>query len=350
MWRGSSPAHAKAPGMRRRPLRVLSPALLVVACSSAEPASPSAPRPASTPRPILTTTVSRADAPAPEPDRDRDGFPDSVDACPDAQPKRCCPDFSDDPGKRGCPVSDCELGAWGNPFRHLFPSVAFAEGSAALPADATKLLDAAAAMAENLERLELSGHAAAGEKAPNELGRRRAEAVAAALRARNLGFTIAVTSAGSERPIASNDTEKGRAENRRVEIEPAARRRTGRPRTTGDAARAGSRPISGSPLRVLDAEPDRRRGARGGGRRKKGAATARFPKPRTSSSAPSLRITWSPDPFRDDLGLGQVERVRDAVERRAPGDGWGVRHPAQEGCGMPLFCATADTPPCLSMS
>ncbi|HET7838674.1 MAG TPA: OmpA family protein, partial [Rectinemataceae bacterium] len=70
-------------------------------------------------------------------------------------------------------------------------------------------------------RLLVEGHSAATGKSAGELelSVRRAKAVAEALGARGIEASrIAYRGYGSTRPIASNDTEEGRARNRRVEV------------------------------------------------------------------------------------------------------------------------------------
>jgi outer membrane protein OmpA-like peptidoglycan-associated protein len=70
--------------------------------------------------------------------------------------------------------------------------------------------------------VEISGHTdSVGETEPNQkLSERRAEAVRAALESAGLpgGVRLTTTGFGESQPIATNETEKGRALNRRVEI------------------------------------------------------------------------------------------------------------------------------------
>ena len=70
--------------------------------------------------------------------------------------------------------------------------------------------------------VEISGHTdSVGETEPNQqLSERRAESVRAALQASGLppGVKVTTSGFGESQPVATNDTEKGRALNRRVEI------------------------------------------------------------------------------------------------------------------------------------
>jgi outer membrane protein OmpA-like peptidoglycan-associated protein len=69
--------------------------------------------------------------------------------------------------------------------------------------------------------IEVAGHTdSVGSDAYNQkLSVDRANSVAAYLSGRGVGMQrMIVTGAGETRPIASNDTEAGRAQNRRVEI------------------------------------------------------------------------------------------------------------------------------------
>jgi outer membrane protein OmpA-like peptidoglycan-associated protein len=69
--------------------------------------------------------------------------------------------------------------------------------------------------------LEVAGHTdSIGSDAYNDqLSQRRAQAVASYLTSRGVNSQRLMTVGGGERyPVASNDTEAGRAQNRRVEI------------------------------------------------------------------------------------------------------------------------------------
>lgn len=101
--------------------------------------------------------------------------------------------------------------------------VSFDFDSARLRADARPILDEAATMLrENPEvRVAVEGHTdAVGSDAYNErLSERRAGAVADALAAEGVARSrLAVAGRGEASPVASNETDEGRAQNRRVEL------------------------------------------------------------------------------------------------------------------------------------
>ena len=99
----------------------------------------------------------------------------------------------------------------------------FDTASAALPDSSRALLDAAAAKLKTLPSgtvIEVSGHTDnTGDAALNlQLSQQRADAVRAALIADGVAADMLVAKGyGSEQPVASNDTDEGRAENRRIE-------------------------------------------------------------------------------------------------------------------------------------
>ena len=100
----------------------------------------------------------------------------------------------------------------------------FGRGGSALPAEARVIVERLAGRLAALERVlsvRVIGHADnVGEAADNlALSRRRAESVAVAFRERWPGVHTLAVGAGEAHPVASNDTEAGRARNRRVEIQ-----------------------------------------------------------------------------------------------------------------------------------
>ena len=73
----------------------------------------------------------------------------------------------------------------------------------------------------NQTRIEVTGHtdSVGSDQANMTLSQRRADAVAGYLGSRGVASSrMVVTGMGESRPVASNDTESGRAQNRRVEI------------------------------------------------------------------------------------------------------------------------------------
>jgi outer membrane protein OmpA-like peptidoglycan-associated protein len=101
--------------------------------------------------------------------------------------------------------------------------VAFEPGTTTLSPSSTTTIDRLAQfMRDYPERsVRIEGHtdSAGGETANLELSERRAAAIRTQLVARGLeAGRIETLGYGEERPIASNDTPRGRQENRRVEI------------------------------------------------------------------------------------------------------------------------------------
>ena len=148
------------------------------------------------------------------PDRDNDGIPDALDACPD-EPGPANPD----PKKNGCPlafVRDNQI--------QITEQVKFRFGLAVLDPVSDTVLDAVLKVMlkhPEIAKIRVEGHT--DNKGTVELNKRLSSARAAAVvdwlvkhgidRAHlsSQGF-------GFDRPIDTNDTDEGRANNRRVEF------------------------------------------------------------------------------------------------------------------------------------
>ena len=103
-------------------------------------------------------------------------------------------------------------------------NIRFTSGSAEIKNESFALLDALAATAARCQdaKIEVSGHtdATGGAELNNELSLRRAQAVVAYLTKFGLPLgNLTAVGFGSSRPIAPNDTEEGRAKNRRIVFE-----------------------------------------------------------------------------------------------------------------------------------
>lgn len=109
------------------------------------------------------------------------------------------------------------------PKRFLFEGLAFDHASGRLTQGANETIDQVAAVLNAYPNTHvlLEGHTDnAGDPAGNvALSQRRADIVKSALVARGVAADrVATAGAGQDRPIATNDTQEGRAKNRRTEI------------------------------------------------------------------------------------------------------------------------------------
>jgi OmpA-OmpF porin, OOP family len=141
-------------------------------------------------------------------DADGDGVPNAIDACPDTPPG-----FKVD--ERGCVLEQQTV--------TVLRSVSFEFDSSRLTADARRALDRVGAGLRGQPgmRVEIAGHTdALGSEAYNQrLSLARATAVRNFLTAIGIdGSRLQVRGYGASQPVADNDTDDGRAENRRVEF------------------------------------------------------------------------------------------------------------------------------------
>ncbi|HEY6879741.1 MAG TPA: OmpA family protein, partial [Polyangiales bacterium] len=146
-------------------------------------------------------------------DNDADGVPDEQDRCPE-QPGPGTPD--------GCPAEQ-KVVLTGERLE-LREQVFFARNRALIERRSDGLLDAIADALKahpELLRVSVQGHTdSTGSSAKNRtLSNQRAKAVMSALIQRGIEpARLSAVGFGSERPITSNDSEEGRALNRRVEL------------------------------------------------------------------------------------------------------------------------------------
>ncbi len=144
--------------------------------------------------------------PPPNPDLDGDGVLNERDKCPNTRPGAVVD------------LDGCEVEAVIE-----LEGVHFDFDKATLRPEAKKILDEAAALLNKQERVvvEVAGHTdSKGSEEYNQgLSERRAAAVKQYLTAQGIKATrLTAMGYGESRPVASNDTEAGRAENRRVEL------------------------------------------------------------------------------------------------------------------------------------
>jgi OmpA-OmpF porin, OOP family len=152
----------------------------------------------------------------PERDRDKDGVPNDVDACPDDSGP---PDI--DPRRNGCPKATLH----GDRI-DLFDPVEFKPGTAEIVAskDTEAVLTAVLSVMLKLpegRKLRIEGHTdTRGDPGMNrQLGAARAAAVAKWLVEHGIDRArVSSEGIGGDRPIATNETEAGRTENRRLEF------------------------------------------------------------------------------------------------------------------------------------
>jgi OmpA-OmpF porin, OOP family len=152
----------------------------------------------------------------PDPDPDKDGIPTDQDACPDVPGK---PD--PDPSKNGCPAAFIQ----GKQIR-IKDQVKFKTNSAEiLPGKESE--DILLAVAElmkahpEIKKVRVEGHTdSKGVPAANKkLSEQRAASVMKWLTSHGIEqVRLTSTGFGQEKPLDSNETEQGRATNRRVEL------------------------------------------------------------------------------------------------------------------------------------
>jgi OmpA-OmpF porin, OOP family len=152
--------------------------------------------------------------PPPDPDRDKDGIPNEADACPD-EPGPANPD----PKKNGCPLAFVKEGVI-----QITEQPKFEVGSARILKDSDALLNAVLKVLNahpEIKVVRVEGHTDNSGSAQfnKTLSAQRAASVAGWLtlhgidksRLKSEGF-------GAERPIDTNATPAGKANNRRVEF------------------------------------------------------------------------------------------------------------------------------------
>ncbi len=153
----------------------------------------------------------------PDPDRDKDGVLNDVDACPD-EPGKADPD----PKKNGCPkafVKDGQI--------KILDQVKFKYNSAAIEAGPfseeilAAVLEQVTKHTDTIKGIRIEGHTdSKGSAAYNKtLSKNRANSVAQWMVNHGVDSSVlAVEGFGQEKPIDTNDTDAGRANNRRVEF------------------------------------------------------------------------------------------------------------------------------------
>ncbi len=163
---------------------------------------------------VRTTDPKTNGCPPPPADRDGDGIIDPEDACPDQPGPR-----NDDPKKNGCPVARVESGQI-----KIREQVQFAYDSSRILRQSDFILEAVLQILQGnpgIKRVEIQGYTdSRGSAAYNKkLSERRAKSVLDWLTGHGVDKTrLTSRGFGMDRPIDTNDTEEGRANNRRVEF------------------------------------------------------------------------------------------------------------------------------------
>ena len=173
----------------------------------------------------------------PDVDTDGDGVMDQVDLCPtDPGPYNGCPDTDGDgidDSKDNCPNSAGPMSNNGCPeikkeekefLEFAAQSVQFATGKATLKAESFAILDQVAEILLRYPdyKVRINGHtdAIGAANANQVLSEERARSCYEYLVSRSVpADRLQYKGYGESKPIATNDTEEGREENRRVEFE-----------------------------------------------------------------------------------------------------------------------------------
>ena len=152
--------------------------------------------------------------PPPPKDTDGDGIPDDKDACPDqAGPANA------DPAKNGCPAARV-VGS----TIEITDQIHFKTGSAEILSDSENTLQAVLTIIKDhpeFTKIRIEGHTDnVGAKAMNQtLSGKRANSVKAWLVSHGIVVgRLTAQGFGDSKPIVPNDTDQGRAANRRVEF------------------------------------------------------------------------------------------------------------------------------------
>ncbi len=149
-----------------------------------------------------------------EADGDGDGVPDSLDRCPNTSAGQQVDEL-------GCPVLFVVQEGRARPL--VLTGVTFETGRSALTQESYRILNevAASLLAHPEVRIEIAGHTdSTGPRSLNmRLSRERARSVLTYLAQRGVSPSRMVAQGyGPDRPIATNETASGRAQNRRVEL------------------------------------------------------------------------------------------------------------------------------------
>ena len=162
----------------------------------------------------IRTSDPKTNGCPPDPDRDKDGILNDADACPDIPGPR-----SNDPRTSGCPrvfIRNAQIQILEQPKFDFNRAVIKSESDSLLTEVAKVLNDH-----PEIKRVTVEGHTdSVGSSQYNKvLSQQRAEAVARWLMDHGVAKErLSAQGMGKEQPIMPNDTDAGRAANRRVEF------------------------------------------------------------------------------------------------------------------------------------
>ncbi|HMT94108.1 MAG TPA: OmpA family protein, partial [Thiolinea sp.] len=184
-----------------------------------------------------TEAGKTVDATGCEPDTDKDGMVDSADKCANTAEgtkvdETGCDAIADADKDGVADDSDlCADTAAGTSVNQVgcakteninLQGVNFEKGSDQLTADSLPILDEAAATLKKYPELkiEVDGHTdSSGDNTLNKnLSQKRAEAVKKYLTDKGVTAALTAVGYGEEKPVADNNSNEGRAKNRRVEL------------------------------------------------------------------------------------------------------------------------------------
>ncbi|MHB8416742.1 MAG: OmpA family protein [Myxococcales bacterium] len=195
-----------APGEKPSPLASAPP----------PPAPPAPPPPPPPPAVVVRPPPPPPPKPPPPVDTDHDGVPDEVDNCPKVPGP---------PENHGCPEKDVQLVALTpQSVEEIKDKVYFATGKSTILKRSFHMLNQIAVILDNhpgIDLVSIEGHTdASGSAARNRvLSQARAQAVLAYLVRRGIAAArLEAKGFGPDRPIATNATAEGRAQNRRVQF------------------------------------------------------------------------------------------------------------------------------------
>ena len=155
----------------------------------------------------------------PDPDNDQDGIPDTEDECPDVPE-----DMDGDEDEDGCPEEPKALAVIEGDEIRIMQKIHFATNSAKIVGDVSfEVLDAVVQILNDNPEIKvlIEGHTdKKGSRKYNlSLSKKRANSVRKYLKKQGIEKKrLKTAGSGFDEPIDDNDTEEGRAENRRVEF------------------------------------------------------------------------------------------------------------------------------------